>query len=59
VLKQRDQELARAFNDKRRSTAVMQLAIIQSHDLLTEEELLQFSAETRDGVKSMLEVWRG
>ena len=40
-------ELARAFDDKRRSTALLQLHIIHSLGLLTEEELSRFSSEAQ------------
>jgi len=35
------------FNNPRRSTALLQLALIQSRDLLSEEEFARFSPETR------------
>jgi hypothetical protein len=48
---QRDRELADAFNNPRRSTAWVQLACIQSHELLSEEEMSRFSTETREVVR--------
>ncbi len=48
LLERRDRELANAFNDQRRSTAVQQLAYIKSLDLLTKEEMTRFSTEVRD-----------
>jgi hypothetical protein len=54
-----DEDLAFAFNDKRRSTAVLQLARIQYHDLLTSEEFSRFSEETRAAVEVLLEIQRG
>ena len=42
LVRQATKELARGFDDKRRSTAVVQLAIIHSHGLITEEELSRF-----------------
>jgi hypothetical protein len=53
-IKQRDEELALAFNNPRRSIAMQQLVCIQSHQLLTEEEILRFSQETLDVVKDWL-----
>ena len=47
LMMRRDKELAAAFNDLRRSTALFQLVQIQSHDLLTEEEMGRFGPETR------------
>ena len=51
LIERRDRELAEAFNDLRRSTALRQLAWIQSYKLLTEEEMAAFTAETRDVVQ--------
>ncbi len=58
LIEMRDRELANAFNNLRRSTALQQLACIQSHELLTEEEMSRFSAETRAAVQSLLAIWR-
>jgi len=44
---QRDKELARLFNDLRRSNALWQLAAIKGHGLLTGEEFAQFSEQTQ------------
>ena len=54
LLQQRDKELAHAFDDLRRSTALTQLATIYAHDLLTEEEFLRFSPETRSVIELLL-----
>ncbi len=51
TIQQRDREVANAFNDFRRSTAVLQLGIIHSHDLLTEAELSRFTDETRKRIE--------
>jgi hypothetical protein len=56
LIGQRDEELANAFNDPRRSTAVQQLLLLRSLDLLTEEEFARFRQETRD---SLEEIRRG
>jgi hypothetical protein len=45
LMRERDKELAEAFNAPRRSAALMQLCIMARHELLTEQELAQFSAE--------------
>jgi hypothetical protein len=47
LLQTRDKELARAFDDVKRSQAVNQLAVMWSLGLLTEAELKQFTAETQ------------
>ena len=54
VLQRRDQEIAQAFNNMRRSTALIQLAAIYSHGLLTEEEFVRFSPETRSVIELLL-----
>ena len=47
-LQEQDRDLASAFNDNRRSTALRKLAWIYSLRLLTEEEFGAFSEETRE-----------
>ena len=58
LMQRRDRELADAFNDLRRSTAVQQLTVIHSHGLLSEEEFSRFSPETRNAVDSLLSIVR-
>ena len=52
VIQQQDKVIAEAFNDSRRSTALMQLAVIHSRGLITDDELSEFTQETRDVVLS-------
>ena len=47
LLGKRDRDIARAFNDLRRSTALTQLGLIHSLGLITAEERQSFTAETR------------
>ena len=54
VLQRRDHEIARAFNNMRRSTALTQLATIYSYGLLTEEEFSRLSPETRSVIELLL-----
>ena len=56
LIQQRDEELALAFNDARRSVAWQQLAAIQRHNLLTDEEMSRFSPETREIVRTYLGI---
>jgi hypothetical protein len=53
LIKRRDHELAHAFNDVRRSTAIFQLAVICSHGLLTPKEKLRFTPGTREAIESL------
>jgi hypothetical protein len=55
LIRRRDRELANAFDDMRRSRAFLRLVNIQSHGLLTEEELGRFSPEVRESLRSWLE----
>src|SRR5450432_590571 len=48
LVRERDRTLGDAFNDMRRSTALLQLSVIHSHGLLTEEEMTRFSPEARN-----------
>ena len=56
--RERDEDIAFAFNDKRRSTAVFQIARIQALDLLSAEELSRFSEETRGKLDVLLSIDR-
>lgn len=46
LIHKRDDDIARGFNDLRRSTALLQLGVIHSMGLFTEEELRRFSPDT-------------
>ena len=54
LIEKRDEELAAAFDNPRRSTFFRQLAFIESLKLLTEEEMAGFSSETRE----TLAIWQ-
>lgn len=51
LIEQRDKELGEAFDAMRRSTALLQLAIIRSRGLLEDEEFARFSPETQEAVR--------
>jgi hypothetical protein len=56
LMQKRDKQIAHAFNDFRRSTAVMQLAIMRRMKLLTDADLTMFSEPTRariEGIASL------
>jgi len=53
LLKNRDEDMARAFDDFRRSTAVLQLAIMRRMHLLTDKDLSVFSAQTQEQVRGI------
>src|SRR5438132_13411745 len=50
LIMKRDEQMGRAFNDVRRSTAIILLTNIREAGLLTDEEFSRFSAETRAGL---------
>src|SRR5215211_5556864 len=54
LLRKRDKEIASAFDSPRRSQMFIQLAVICSHDLLTTEELAQFSEQTQSELGELL-----
>jgi len=54
LVQQRDKEVARIFDDLRRSTALLKLAAMRSRGLLTEEEFSRFSDETQGAVDLFL-----
>lgn len=47
MIERHDKEIARAFNDLRRSTAIWQLGIMRRMNLLSDEDLSVFSEQTR------------
>ena len=53
LIRERDKQLANAFNDFRRSTAVMQLGIMRRMKLLTDEELVLFSEPSRTRIENV------
>jgi hypothetical protein len=54
MLRERDDDLAFAFNDFRRSTAIIQLARIHALGAVTDEELGHFSPGTRELVIALV-----
>jgi hypothetical protein len=55
LIRERDKELAAAFDEPRRSTALQQLVLIRSRELLTDDEFARFGRETLDAVA----LWLG
>jgi hypothetical protein len=53
LIEERDEQAASAFDDFRRSTAVMQLGIMRRMKLLTDEELGLFSEQTRTRIEGI------
>jgi hypothetical protein len=53
LLRTRDDELAHAFNDARRSRMIIQLAAIHAHGLLEPNELERFTEHTRATIESL------
>jgi hypothetical protein len=53
LIHHKNEDMARAFDDFRRSTAVMQLGIMRRMQLLTDEELSLFSEQTRTRVEGI------
>jgi hypothetical protein len=53
IVRERDEELARAFDAPRRSRMLWQLAAIHRHGLLESNEFARLSAETRETIESL------
>jgi hypothetical protein len=53
LLRDRDKTIVTVFDAPRRSQAFIQLANIDAEDLLTEDELNQFSDELQDRIEGM------
>ena len=58
TLKTEDKDIAFMFDNLRRSTALQQLARWKFNDLVTDEEMKVFSAETFEKVNAYMWVWR-
>jgi hypothetical protein len=56
LLRERDATMATAFDDLRRSTATRRLASIVALDLLTRDELNNFTTQTRDTAIGLSEL---
>jgi hypothetical protein len=52
LLRDRDEKLAHAFNDPRRSRMVWQLAAIYRYGLLEQGEFARFTPQTRETIES-------
>jgi hypothetical protein len=59
IIEKRDKELADMFDAESRSRAFMHLLLIQSRDLLTQEEMSVFSPELQEYIRGGLELVRG
>ncbi len=57
LIHKRDRQIADAFNDFRRSTAVYQLCIMRRMDLLGDEDLSKFSEQTQARVRGFASTW--
>ena len=58
LVKDRDSDIAAAFNDLRRSTALRQLVMMQAMDMLTPEELARFGSDVQASIKGLSEIHR-
>jgi hypothetical protein len=56
VMRRRDKEIAQVFDGIGRSSALMHLAAMKARGLMTEEEFLQFGAETQSFVTQLLRI---
>jgi hypothetical protein len=50
LIERHDHDIARAFNNPRRSTACMQMRVMHSMGLFTEVEVQRFSPEIQEGL---------
>ena len=55
LLRERDYDVARAFDDPRRSRMLLQLAAIHQLGLIEEDEFSRFHPETRRSVESLVQ----
>ena len=53
IVQDGDDEIGRAFDDLKRSTAVLKLAVMKSEGLITAEEFLGFTEETGERIRRL------
>ena len=58
IVRERDKTLARMFDGFSRSKALFQLVMYYGDELLSDEEIGQLSEETRERIRSSLEIWK-
>src|SRR5688572_7115856 len=58
LLRKRDKQLGRTFDDLRRSNALFLLVNIKHARLLTDDELMRLSSETREAVERIDSILR-
>lgn len=58
LLNERDESIAAAFNDLRRSTAIQRLASMIALGVVTDAELSQFTPATRDAATAIADLRR-
>src|ERR1700693_2880671 len=54
IIEQRDREMARIFDDPKRSNSLTMLARMRSDGLLTEDEFSSLSPETRSAIEFLI-----
>lgn len=54
IIEQRDREISRIFDDLKRSTALVILAQMRAHNLLTDEEFSRLGPQTRGAIGLLL-----
>ncbi len=59
LLRERDDHIAAAFNDTRRSNAIHKLAAMVAYKMVTDEELSGFTQETREAAIDLADVFWG
>ena len=55
----REKEIAKGFDDYRRSTALLQIAMMYHRGLITEDEFKQFSDDTRNSILALRKIGEG
>jgi translation initiation factor 2 alpha subunit (eIF-2alpha) len=55
LMRDRDKELANAFNDPRRSNAFIQLMLMHKLNLIADKELDEFEDETKNAIREIVD----
>jgi|SRR6516164_5676857 hypothetical protein len=58
LIRQRSDEIEDSSDDMRRTMAITLLSRFRFHGVLTDDELAQFSEQTRSAIETLVSIWR-
>lgn len=58
IMKREDEQIARMFDDLKRSTAIFKLALWKKNGVLSDEDFGQLTEETQHKIQTLCDTWR-